>query len=133
MKTIVTSGKRKKAIARAKLTEGSGIIRINKILLENYSANLQRLKLMEPLILAGDLSNKVNVDITVMGGGINSHAEASRLALAKALVEFSKNPQLKNTFLEYDRNMLVADVRYKEQHKPNRHGKARAKVQKSYR
>jgi len=132
-KITISSGKRKHAIARIAMRDGEGIIRINKIPLQSYGANLYRLKIQEPLILAGELAKKVNADLTVMGGGMNSQAEAARVAIAKALVEHSKSSELKDTFLEYDRNMLIADVRYKEQHKPNRHGKARAKVQKSYR
>ena len=71
--------------------------------------------------------------MNVFGGGISSQADASRLAIAKGLVEFSKNDKLKEDFLNYDRNLLVADVRRKESAKPNRHGQARAKRQKSYR
>jgi len=132
-KSIVVSGKRKKAIARATINPGDGRIRINKVLLDNYTPKISRLKLREPLILAGDVSNKVNIDINVRGGGVNSQAEASRLALAKSLVEFTKSNELKDKFLEYDRSFLVADVRRKEPSKPNRHGKARSKVAKSYR
>ncbi|MEM4366460.1 MAG: 30S ribosomal protein S9, partial [Candidatus Woesearchaeota archaeon] len=40
---------------------------------------------------------------------------------------------LQQAFLSYDRALLVSDIRKKEERKPNRHGKARAKVQKSYR
>ena len=87
----------------------------------------------EPLILAGDIVNKVDIDINVFGGGVNSQAEASRLAIAKALVEHTKSEKLKETFLKYDRNLLVADVRRKESAKPNCHGQSRAKRQKSYR
>ena len=133
MKIINTSGKRKRAIARATLREGSGMIRINRVQLDLYTPKISRLKLREPLLLAGDLSNKIDVDINVIGGGFNSQAEAARLALSKAIVEYSKGSKLKEAFLEYDRNLLVADVRYKEPSKPNRHGKARAKRQKSYR
>ncbi len=133
MKPINTSGKRKRAIARATLKEGKGKIRINKILLDFYEPKVYRLKLREPLILAGDIINKVNIDINVLGGGIASQAEASRLAIARALVEYSKSERLKERFLKYDRQLLVADVRRKEAAKPNRHGQARAKRQKSYR
>ena len=52
MKIINTTGKRKTAIARAVLKEGSGIIRINSILLDNYSTEMYRTKIMEPIILA---------------------------------------------------------------------------------
>ena len=133
MKVVNASGKRKRSIARAMLTEGIGIVRINKIPIDNYTPKISRMKIREPLILAGDLANKIDVEISVNGGGFNSQVEAARVALANAMVEFSKGSKLKETFLAYDRNFLVSDVRYKETHKPNRHGKARGKVQKSYR
>ena len=133
MKIINTSGKRKAAIARATLMQGNGLVRVNSIPLDFIEPKMSRLKLREPLILAGDIANKVDIDVRVFGGGITSQAEASRLAIAKALVNFTKNDKLKEIFLNYDRNLLVADVRRKEPAKPNRHGQARAKVQKSYR
>jgi small subunit ribosomal protein S9 len=133
MKTILSSGKRKSAIARATIKQGTGVIKINNILLENYGNKMSQLKLKEPLILAGEISNKVDIRIRVSGGGMSSQSDASRLAIAKGLVEFSKNTKLREDFLNYDRNLLVADVRRKESAKPNRHGQARAKRQKSYR
>lgn len=133
MKPISKSGKRKRSIARAVLSEGIGMVRVNNILLDNLTPRISRLKIREPLLLAGDVASKIDADIYVRGGGFNSQAEAARTALAKAMVEFSKGGKLKEVFLNYDRNFLVSDVRYKETHKPNRHGKARAKVQKSYR
>jgi len=133
MKPILVSGKRKRAIARATVRPGSGVIRINRLLIENYGPEMSRLKLKEPLILAGEIANKVDINIRVLGGGISSQADASRLAIAKGLVEFSKDEKLRQGFLSYDRSLLVADVRRKEPAKPNRHGQARSKVQKSYR
>jgi small subunit ribosomal protein S9 len=133
MKLVHASGKRKSAIARATLRPGKGSIKINKTPLDFYRPKVMRLKLREPLILAGDIVDKVNIDVNVNGGGINSQAEAARLAIAKVLVEYAKGSKLKEKFLEYDRNLLVADVRRKEAAKPNRHGQARAKRQKSYR
>lgn len=133
MKTIITSGKRKRAIARAALREGKGRIRINKVLLDLYEPKMYRLKLREPLILAGDIINNVDIDVNVFGGGIASQSEASRLAIARALVEYTKSERLKEKFLKYDRQLLVADIRRKESAKPNRKGKARSKKQKSYR
>jgi len=131
MKTIVTSGKRKSAIAKAVLREGKGRIKINNIPLEFYKPELEKMKIMEAVVLAGDVVKKVDVNIKVKGGGSNSQAEAARLALARALVAYNK--KLEKVFLDYDRQLLVADVRRKETHKPNRHSKARAKRQKSYR
>lgn len=133
MKVIIASGKRKRAIARAAIRPGKGIVRINNLVLDFYEPKLSRLKLREPLIIAGDLINKVDISVRVVGGGISSQADASRLAIAKGLVEFSKSEKLKEEFLNYDRNLLVADSRFKESAKPNRHGQARAKKQKSYR
>ena len=133
MKKIVnTSGKRKSAIARVTLREGKGIIRINSKSLNVYGPEIAKLKIMEPLIIAGDISKKVNISVNVIGGGWQSQAEATRLAIAKALVEFSGSKQLKKEFLDYDRHLLIADVRRRETRKPNI-SRARAKRQKSYR
>ena len=133
MKNIHTSGKRKSAIARAVVKQGTGIVRLNSVPIDLVEPRMSRLKLMEPLILVGDVAGKVNIDVSVIGGGISSQAEASRLAIAKALLVYTKNDKLREVFLNYDRNLLVADVRRKEPSKPNRHGQARSKVQKSYR
>ena len=130
MKAIHKSGKRKTAIARATMKLGKGVVMINYSTLENHSPELARLKIMEPLILAGDLHKKFDIIVNVSGGGWQSQAEASRLAIARCLVE--SNKALKNKFLEYDRQLLVADTRRKEVCKPN-DSKARAKRQKSYR
>lgn len=132
MKPINTSGKRKTAIARATTKEGKGRIIINNIALENFSQGIYKQKIREVLILAGDYAKKVDIKIKVQGGGVNSQAEAVRLAIARGLVEFSKG-KLEDEFKEYDRNLLVADVRRREMTKPNRQGKARSKRQKSYR
>ncbi len=128
--TIHTSGKRKSAVARATLKKGQGIVRINSKRLKVIKPEMQRLMIREPLVLAGDLSEKVDIEVNVTGGGKTSQAEASRLAIARALVK--QEPKLEEKFLEYDRHLLVADVRRKEVNKPNR-SKARAKRQKSYR
>jgi small subunit ribosomal protein S9 len=131
MKTIQSVGKRKCAVARATLSPGNGTVRINSQLLQFYEPGMYRQKIEEPMIIAGDSAKIVDINIRVMGGGIASQSEAARLAVAKALVIFDK--KLRLPFLAYDRTLLVADVRQKEEHKPNRHGKARSKTQKSYR
>lgn len=131
MKTIITSGKRKSAIARATLKKGIGSVRINGKLLENYSPKMAQMKISEPLLIAGDVAKSVNISVKVNGGGIISQSDAVRLAIARALVQHDNN--LEEDLGQYDRRLLVADVRRKEASKPNRHGKARAKRQKSYR
>jgi small subunit ribosomal protein S9 len=113
MKIIVTSGKRKTAIARAVIRKGKGRVRINKFPVELYQPELARMKIMEPLIMARELTQKVDIDVDVRGGGFMSQAEAARTAIARALVEFSGDEELRKVFLEYDRTLLVNDVRRK--------------------
>lgn len=130
MKTINTTGKRKQAVARATLRAGTGKITINGLNLDSYSDRMTKLRIVEPMVIAGELANKLNVDINVHGGGVNGQADASRLAIARALVQYDS--KLKKVFTEYDRLLLVADVRQNEVSKPN-DSKPRAKRQKSYR
>ncbi|HLD72363.1 MAG TPA: 30S ribosomal protein S9 [Candidatus Nanoarchaeia archaeon] len=129
-KTIIASGTRKRAIARVALKPGKGKVRFNNIFLDNYNNSILRLRISEPLILAGDVAKTVDLDVNTHGGGANGQADAARLAIARALVEYDK--KLKKVFYDYDRLLLVADVRQKEACKPN-DSKARAKRQKSYR
>lgn len=129
-KIIHAQGKRKKAIARATLYPGKGKVTVNGLLLPELSNNMVKLRISEPLIIAGDACNTVNIDVNVRGGGATGQADASRLAIARALVQH--DGKLEKTFDEYDRLLLVADVRRKETRKPN-DSKARAKRQKSYR
>ena len=133
MNKIITSGKRKTAIARAVTIEGSGKIKINKKPHETLNT-FDRLKIEEPLRIAENILGKINFDVSinVRGGGEKSQIEASRLALARAIIEFTKNKKLEEAFLDYDRNLLVADVRRKEAYKPG-DSKARRKRQSSKR
>ncbi len=131
MKPIHAVGKRKAAIARATLKEGTGIVKINSQELATYPKNIYKQRIEEPLVLAGFTLQKINIDVNVKGGGVNGQADAIRLAMAKVLAAFDK--KLHQQFLNYDRTLLVADVRRKEVRKPNTHGKARSKRQKSYR
>ena len=131
MKIINSSGNRKTAVARATLKEGTGIIRINTYTLEQIPNAVVRERIEEPLVMAGETAKKVNISVNTFGGGIIGQAEAARIAIARALAQFNKN--LTKEFMEYDRTLLVTDVRRKETRKPNTHGKARSKRQKSYR
>jgi small subunit ribosomal protein S9 len=130
---IITSGKRKRSVARAIISEGQGKITINK---RDYKTlpNFDRLKIEEPLRIANKILGKINfnVMITVKGGGEKGQVEASRLALAKAISKFANSEELTKAFLAYDRNLLIADVRRKEPNKPG-DSKARAKRQSSKR
>jgi len=129
---INISGKRKRAIARATLREGKGKIRINGQLLDSFDNEMIKMRVMEPLIIAEDLGKKIDFDINVYGGGWQGQTEASRLVIAKGLLEWSKDNNLKRKFLDYDRHLIIQDVRFKETRKPG-DSKARARRQKSYR
>ena len=129
-KTIQTTGKRKSAIARATLLPGKGIIRINKQVLGSIKPEILKQRIMEPLLLSEDIWQKVDISVSVSGGGIQGQTEAARLAIARALVEFNK--KLKKTYLDYDRYLIIADTRRRETRKPN-DSKARSSRQKSYR
>ena len=131
---LVASGKRKSAIAKALIFPGTGKITINKVPYENLSSAFHILLIREPLEIAKTSLGNLDFDITVnvAGGGNEGRIEASRLAIAKAIYQFTKSAELKKAFLAYDRGLLVADTRRKEPYKPG-DSKARSKRQKSYR
>ncbi len=130
MKLIHAQGKRKRSVARATVKPGKGMITINGQLLQYFGTELLRLRIAEPLVLAGEIAATVDAQVNVFGGGLHGQADAARLAMARALVQHDGT--LKKVFDDYDRLLLVADVRRKEACKPN-DSKARAKRQKSYR
>ncbi|BFI73598.1 30S ribosomal protein S9 [Nanoarchaeota archaeon] len=116
--TIVVTGKRKSAIAKAYIKEGNGKVIINSKPLQFYEPLLARLRIMEPLILAGEeYISKVNIKVKVVGGGYMGQADASRVAIAKGLVKFFDDDKLKILFTQYDPFMLKSDPRRKEQRK----------------
>jgi len=130
---IVVSAKRKTAIARAYIRDGKGRIRINSMPLEFYEPLLARVRIMEPLILAGEeYVSKVDIDVRVKGGGFMGQADAARTAIAKALVIYFDDERLKNLFTSYDPWLLKSDIRRKEQRKSPT-SKARKHYQTSYR
>ena len=114
------TGKRKRAVARAKVGPGNGKITINAKPLEVWGNDMLRLWIKEPLVIAGDAVNKLNFQIIVRGGGVIAQTEAARIVIARGLVTMSKDKKLKKKFLDYDRNLLVFDSRRTEPHKPSR-------------
>jgi small subunit ribosomal protein S9 len=132
MKVINSSGKRKTAIARATIKDGKGRIKINNVPLEILEPELARLKMMEPLELAGDRVVKVDIDVNVNGGGVMGQATATRTAIARGLVDYFEDEELRIKFKAFDRSLLVNDPRRSEPKHPLGRG-ARKKRQKSYR
>ncbi|RMD45951.1 30S ribosomal protein S9 [Candidatus Pacearchaeota archaeon] len=133
MNEVVVAGKRKTAIAKATIKEGNGKVTINRRPV-SFLPLLRQLEIKEPLLIAKKVLGKLNFDVSinVKGGGSSAQIDASRLALAKAIVLFTKNKKIRSAFLAYDRNLLVADTRRKEACKPG-DSKARAMRQTSYR
>ncbi|HUH79213.1 MAG TPA: 30S ribosomal protein S9 [Methanoregula sp.] len=132
VKIINTSGKRKTAIARATLKAGKGVIRVNSVPLAQYGSDVTRMKISEPILLYPNGLHGVDVTIDVAGGGVMGQAEAVRTALARGILLWHNDPQIKDIYLTYDRTLLVNDSRQKETKKPHGRG-ARKKFQKSYR
>ncbi|MBS1263519.1 MAG: 30S ribosomal protein S9 [Methanonatronarchaeales archaeon] len=132
MKIINESGKRKTAVARSTVTKGEGRVRVNKVPLRAYRSEGARLRIREPLDLAGDVSETVDIDVNVEGGGRSGQADAVRTAIARGLWKFTGDQSLRDLYMEHDRALLINDVRQKEPKKYGGPG-ARARRQKSYR
>jgi len=119
-------------VARATATNGNGKVTINDVPLELLQPAVARMKIQEPIfVVGGELSNKVDVDVRIEGGGFMAQAEAARVVVSNALSEFLGD-SVRRKFLEYDRRMLVDDPRRTEPKKFGGHS-ARRRKQKSYR
>ncbi|MEM2974693.1 MAG: 30S ribosomal protein S9, partial [Candidatus Micrarchaeia archaeon] len=88
--------------------------------------------ILEPIKMAGDRVNNLEILVDINGGGSVGQAQAARTAIAKGIVAFTKDDELKNIYLDYDRFLLVPDPRRVEP-KKFKGRKARARFQKSYR
>ena len=132
MKVVVTSGKRKTAVARATVVKGHGLLRINSRPAEIYEPELARMKILEPIKLAGKRADGVDIAVSVGGGGVMGQADAVRTAIARGLVRWLNDPELAALYRDYDRTLVVPDTRRKLPKNPLGRG-ARKKRQKSYR
>lgn len=132
VQAVVATGRRKTAMARATVTKGTGRIRVNRIPLDIFRPELARLRIAEPLHIAGNMVRKVDIEVAVRGGGVMGQASAARTAIARGLVRFLDDKELDDTFRQFDRSIMVNDVRQKEPKHQLGRG-ARKKRQKSYR
>ena len=128
MEVINAIGRRKSAIARVYLSEGTGKITINKRDLETFfpSAILQYV-VKQPLQLL-DVEGKYDIKANLDGGGFTGQSQALRLAIARALVKVNAEEK-KNL---KDHGFLTRDSRAVERKKPGR-PKARRRFQFSKR
>ncbi len=110
---IWATGRRKKAIARVRIGEGSGRITVNHEPLSDYfKSELLQNEVKTALELV-EATNKYDVDITVTGGGLSGQAGACRHGIARALV--LSNETFKKTIKE--KGLLTRDPRMKERKK----------------
>ena len=128
----VFRGKRKESIARASVRKGKGVVRINSVSLPAIDNKYVRDKISEPLRMAPEVASQIDISISVMGGGQMGQAQACRTAIARALVGFSGDEQLKRKIIDHDKFMIAEDSRRVEP-KKYKGPKARARFQKSYR
>ncbi|MCX6772363.1 MAG: 30S ribosomal protein S9 [Candidatus Micrarchaeota archaeon] len=128
----VFRGKRKESIARASISKGKGVVRINSQLLASLENKYAREIIAEPLRIAPEIASQVDISLNVVGGGAMGQAQACRVAIAHALIGFSGDESVRKKILEHDRFMLIEDSRRVEP-KKYKGPKARARFQKSYR
>ena len=131
-KAQLTVGKRKTSKARVVLTEGKGRIRVNNTPLDFYQPLIAREKIIESVMVAGEVADNIDIKVKVHGGGFMSQAEAVRMGIAQGFVKWTRGKKMRTAYLAYDRTMLAGDSRRKEPKKFGGPG-ARRKKQKSYR
>lgn len=114
-KVIQNFGKRKDAVARATMKPGKGVITINSMPLNLWGTEFSRMRIQEPMMLASELSKDYDFKVTVRGGGYSGQTEAVRQSIARCLTQ-AGNKEIKQRFVDYDRNLLVIDPRRNETH-----------------
>jgi len=110
---VQTTGRRKEAVARARLRSGTGVVTVNgRTFTDYFPTAMSRMVVVEPLRLLS-LEENYDVDATIDGGGVTGQAGALRMAIARALVEVDPEtrPALKKA------GLLTRDARAKESKK----------------
>jgi len=125
---FIATGRRKEAVARIRMSPGTGKIEVNGRAFEEYfkTTNLQN-SVLQPFEVA-KATNTYDVSVNASGGGVNGQAGAVRLAISRALTE--ANPELR-AILKPE-GLLTRDPRMKERKKPGQPG-ARKRFQFSKR
>ncbi|MCL4381035.1 MAG: 30S ribosomal protein S9 [Candidatus Marsarchaeota archaeon] len=132
--TVIATGRRKSAVARASVSNGDGTILINNKNLELIEPKELRSIIMEPFSIsptAAQIQDKVSIKVNVFGGGMSSQAQASRNSISKAMIAFVNNDSIRNEFNDY--RYMIADDPRRVESKKFKGPKARARFQTSYR
>lgn len=128
MEVINAIGRRKAAVARVFVSEGSGKIVINNRDIENYFPSTILQYIVKQPLNKLNVAEKYDIKVNLQGGGYKGQAEAARLAIARALVKI--NPEDKPALRA--EGFMTRDPRVVERKKPGR-PKARKRFQFSKR
>ena len=112
-KVVITSGRKKTAMARVRIKQGNGSFKVNGMPITTLKPNTARLVVSEPAVLAQDVlgpdfANNLDIDISTNGGGVMGQAYASRTALGKALISWSESEDLKKELALHVRKEIGA-------------------------
>ena len=128
MEMVNALGRRKSAVARIYVTEGTGKITINKKDLQDYfPSSILQYVVKQPLMTL-DVAEKYDIKVNLDGGGFTGQSQALRLAIARALVKI--NPEDKKALRA--EGFMTRDARSVERKKPGQ-PKARRRFQFSKR
>ena len=128
MELINALGRRKSAVARGYVAEGTGKITINKRELADYfPSSILQFVVKQPLNLL-DVAEKYDIKANIQGGGFTGQSQALRLAIARALVKINADDKKALR----DAGFITRDSRVVERKKPGR-PKARRRFQFSKR
>ncbi|HCU05369.1 MAG: 30S ribosomal protein S9 [Gammaproteobacteria bacterium GWE2_42_36] len=129
------TGRRKSSVARVFLKRGKGLLTVNARPLEEYfKRETARMIVMQPLQTV-DMMDKVDLKITVAGGGLSGQAGAIRLGIARALVAYDEEGATTATADETEtsfrkelraKGLLTRDAREVERKKVGLHKARRA-------
>jgi len=128
MEVVNALGRRKSAVARVYVTEGTGKITVNKRELNEYFPSLMLQYVVKQPLEALESLEKYDIKLNIFGGGFTGQSQAARLAIARALVKI--NAEDKGTLRA--QGFVTRDSREVERKKPGR-PKARRRFQFSKR
>jgi small subunit ribosomal protein S9 len=122
------TGKRKNAVARARILQGTGQILINNRPYEEYFPRKTLQMIVQQALKLTKNTEKFDIKVNVAGGGVSGQAQAVRHGISRALLEM--DPELRGTLKRA--GFLTRDARKKERKKYGQRG-ARARFQYSKR
>lgn len=121
MEVINATGRRKTAIARVYMKEGTGKVTVNKRDVKEYFPTSVLQYTVKQAFEITQTENKYDLNVNLDGGGYKGQAEALRMAIARALVKL--NPEFRKALK--DKGLLRRDPRMVERKKPGQPGARR--------